>query len=166
MKTATPKKSTLFKKGDKTNCTNYRGISLLAIDFMILETVMKNILEPLYCGRPNQAGFKSNKRCRDQIFAIRLPEKALNVLNAIYSETYSQVRVYSTMSRKFKLLSVFRQGSILSLFLFNLVIDWMMELALSNDLLGITLDDMIAVIYFADDICLKDDNGNDAQVFC
>ena len=31
---------------------------------------MKKRLEPLYCGRPNQAGFKSNKGCRDQNFAI------------------------------------------------------------------------------------------------
>ena len=61
----------LFRKGDKTNCANYRGISLLNIAFKILEAVLKNRLEPAYKGRPNQAGFKKNKGCRDQIFAIR-----------------------------------------------------------------------------------------------
>ena len=74
-----------------------------------------------------------------------------NVLKAMYSETYSQVRVYNAMSRKFKIVSGVRQGSNLSPFLINLTIDWVMEQALSNDLSGITLDDMM-VADFADDI--------------
>ena len=87
-----------------------------------------------------------------------LPEKALNVLKAMYSETYSQVRVKNTISLKFKIVSGVRQGSILSTFLFNHCIDWIMEQALSNDLLGLTLDGMmIADLDFADDICLIDD---------
>ena len=82
----------------------------------------------------------------------------------MYSETYSQVRVNNTISLKFKIVSGVRQGSILSTFLFYHSIDWIMEQALSNDLLGLTLDDkMIADLDFADDIRLIDDNGNDAQ---
>ena len=123
----------LFKKGDKTNCANYRCISLLNFACKILQAVLKNRLEPAYKGRPNQAGFKKNKGCRDQIFAIRqileqreefkrltnlifidfkaafdsvdrnciwrickdlgLPDKLLDVLQMLYSETYSRVRV-------------------------------------------------------------------------
>ena len=68
------------------------------------------------------------------------------------------------MSRKFKIVREVWQGSILSPFLFNFTIDWIMEQALSNDLFGITLNDMmVADLGFADDICLIDDNGNDAQ---
>ena len=49
-------------------------------------------------------------------------------------------------------------------FLFNPTYDWIMEQALSNDLFGITLDDMmVADLDFADDICLIEDNGNGAQ---
>ena len=194
----------LFKKGDKTNCANYRGISLLSIAFKILEAVIKNRLEPAYIGRANQAGFKKNKGCRDQIFALRqileqreefkrltnlvfidfkaafdsvdrmciwricenlgLPDTLLNVLRMLYAETYSQVRVYGTMSRQFRILSGVRQCSILAPFLFNLAIDWIMEEALRNDNVGVSLDDtIIADLDFADDICLMDDNGNDAQ---
>ena len=82
----------------------------------------------------------------------------------LYSETYSQVRVYNTMSRQMSILSGVGQGSILSPFLFNIVIDWIMEQALENENVGVALDDMtIADLDFADDICLLDDNGTDAQ---
>ena len=48
--------------------------------------------------------------------------------------------------------------------MYDLAIDWIMEQALSNDLLGNTVEDMmIAYLDFADDIFLIDDNGNDAQ---
>ena len=63
----------LHKKGDKSKCSNYRGISLLNIGFKVLEAVLKNRLEPAYesVARKNQAGFKRNQECRDQIFTIR-----------------------------------------------------------------------------------------------
>ena len=82
----------------------------------------------------------------------------------MYSETYSQVLVYNAMSRKFKIVCGVREESILSLILFNLASDWIMEQALSNHLLGITLDDMmIADLDYADDSCLIDDIVNGAQ---
>ena len=95
---------------------------------------------------------------------LGLPDTLLNVLRMLYAETYSQVRVYGTLSRQFSILSGVRQGSILAPFLFNLAIDWIMEEALRNDNVGVSLDDtIIADLDFADDICLMDDNGNDAQ---
>ena len=64
------------------------------------------------------------------------------------------------MSRKFKIVNGVRQGSIFFPFLFNLAIDWILEKALSIDLFGNTLDDMvIADLVFSDDICLIDKNG-------
>ena len=49
--------------------------------------------------------------------------------------------------------------------MFNPTIDRIMEQALSNDLFCFTLDNiMVADLDFADDICLIDDNGNDAQM--
>ena len=159
----------IFKKGDRANCSNYRGISLFLIAFKILQAVVKNRLEPAYEShtRINQAGFKKKKGCRDQIFAIRqiverreeikrctnlifidfkaafdsvdrnciwricsnlaLPENLVELLRAAYSETYSQVHAYNSLSKSFKIHSGVRQGSILSPFLFNLTIDWIMN---------------------------------------
>ena len=63
----------VFKKGDKAACANYRGISLLVIAFKVPEAVLKNRLEPADAknARENQAGFKPERDCRDQIFSIR-----------------------------------------------------------------------------------------------
>ena len=81
----------------------------------------------------------------------------------MYSETYSQVRAYKSLSKSFKIHSGVRQGSILTRFLFNLTVDWIMIETLKNERLGIALDDTsVADLDFADDICLLEDNGPDA----
>ena len=92
-----------------------------------------------------------------------LPPKLIQVLRAMYTETFSTVRVYNSLSKPFAIVSGVRQGSILAPFLFNLVIDWAMHEATEKQLLGIALDDMITDLDFADDICLLDDNIADAQ---
>ena len=93
-----------------------------------------------------------------------LPPKLIQVLQAMYTETFSTVRVYNSLSKPFAIVSGVRQGSILAPFLFNLVIDWAMHETTEKQLLGIALDDMIITdLDFADDICLLDDNIADAQ---
>ena len=153
----------IHKKGDKANCANYRGISLLNIAFKILEAILKNRIEPAYesVARKNQAGFKAKRGCRDQIFAIRqiveqryefdrqtvlvfidfkaafdsvnretiwrileshgLPPKLIQVLRAMYTETFSTVSVYNSLSKPFAIVSGVRQGSILAPFYLTLL---------------------------------------------
>ena len=64
----------LPKKGDLTECSNWRGITLLNIIGKILATIiysrLKEELEPKM--RPEQAGFKSNRACVDHINTIRI----------------------------------------------------------------------------------------------
>ena len=62
-----------FKKGDKTLCKNYRGISLLDISFKVLECIISDRMRPAvepYL-RENQAGFRHGRGCIDQIFTLR-----------------------------------------------------------------------------------------------
>ena len=93
-----------------------------------------------------------------------LPSKILQILRAMYTETFSTVRVYNSLSNPFAIVSGVRQGSILAPFLFNLVIDWALLEATENQPLGIALDDMVITdLDFADDICLLEDNIKDAQ---
>ena len=63
----------VYKKGDKTECSNYRGISLMSHTFKlyerILEKRLREIVEPKLdeC----QSGFRSGRGTSDMIFTIK-----------------------------------------------------------------------------------------------
>ena len=62
-----------YKKGDKSLCSNYRGISLIDVAAKIFAVVLLRRFRQQreLRTRPNQAGFRSGKGCIDQIFCIR-----------------------------------------------------------------------------------------------
>ena len=61
------------KKGDRSLCESYRGISLLDSVAKIFATILLRRLktERDQRTRPNQGGFRTGKGCVDQIFALR-----------------------------------------------------------------------------------------------
>nr|VZI24942.1 unnamed protein product [Spirometra erinaceieuropaei] len=63
----------ILKKGDKTRCENYRGISLIDVAAKALATVLLRRFQAVRDSRtrPNQAGFRAGRGCADQIFALR-----------------------------------------------------------------------------------------------
>ena len=64
----------LPKKGDLSQCGNYRGITLLSIPSKIFNRIllqrMKDAIDPNL--RDNQAGFRRNRSCTDQIATLRI----------------------------------------------------------------------------------------------
>ena len=63
----------VLKKGDPTKCENYRGISLIAISYKILSTILCERLKPYtntLIGQ-YQCGFRPGKSTIDQIFTLR-----------------------------------------------------------------------------------------------
>jgi hypothetical protein len=63
----------IYKKGDKSDCNNYRGISLLSTAYKILFNILLARLTP-YVNEiigDNQCGFCCNRSTVDQIFYIR-----------------------------------------------------------------------------------------------
>jgi hypothetical protein len=63
----------IYKKGDKTDCNNYRGISLLSTAYKILSNILLARLTP-YVNEiigDHQCGFRRNRSTTDQIFYIR-----------------------------------------------------------------------------------------------
>ena len=62
------------KKGDLSQCKNWQGITLLAV---ISKIFNKNILERIKYSlemglRKEQAGFRHNRSCVDQIYTLRV----------------------------------------------------------------------------------------------
>jgi len=70
-----------YKKGDKTNCSNYRGMSLLPTTCKILSTMLLSRLTPYaeeITGDP-QCGFRRSKSSTDDIFCIRQILKKMEI---------------------------------------------------------------------------------------
>lgn len=63
----------IFKKGDKTDCKNYRGISLLSIlGKVFMKIIHRRVLKRREeAAREEQAGFRPGRSCCDQIFTLR-----------------------------------------------------------------------------------------------
>jgi hypothetical protein len=63
----------IHKKGDKTECSNYRGMSLLSTSYKIVSNILLSTLIP-YADEiigDHQCGFRRNRSTNDQIFYIR-----------------------------------------------------------------------------------------------
>ena len=63
----------IHKKGDKTDCNNYRGITLLPTTYKILSNILLSRLIP-YAKEiigDHQCGFRRNRLTIDHIFCIR-----------------------------------------------------------------------------------------------
>jgi hypothetical protein len=72
----------VHKKGDKIDCNNYPGISLLSTRYKILSNILLSRLSP-YIDEiigDHQCGFRRNRSTTDQIFCIRqILEKKMRV---------------------------------------------------------------------------------------
>jgi hypothetical protein len=69
----------IYKKGEKSKCSNYRGISLLSTVYKILATVINNRLTTYAKDllSQEQNGFRINRSTMDKIFIMR----QINVMN-------------------------------------------------------------------------------------
>ena len=79
---------TIYKKGDRTDCGNYRGISLLSIAGKILARILFNRLSthiPPEVVPETQYGFRGNRSTVDMIFCLRqLQEKCIEQDRPLY----------------------------------------------------------------------------------
>ena len=93
----------LFKKGDRSMCDNWRGISLLSVvgkvfTNIILERLSKSVDEKL---SENQAGFRKERGCSDQIFTLRRIMEQAKAENITMHMCFIDLKAaYDTVNKK------------------------------------------------------------------
>ena len=93
----------LPKKGDLSNCNNYRGITLLSVPGKVFNRVilnrLKNILDPQL--REEQAGFRQNRSCTDQIATLRIiVEQSLEWNSPLYINFIDYEKAFDSVDRQ------------------------------------------------------------------
>ena len=84
-----------------------------------------------------------------------IPEKILNLLKDLYSNTLSCVRVDGELSSWLKISSGVRQGCVLAPVLFLELMDWLLDRAVYRGYLGLTVgNEIFSDLDFADDVSL------------
>jgi hypothetical protein len=93
----------IYKKGDKTDCNNYQGISLLSTAYKILSNILLARLTP-YVNEiigDHQRGFCCNKSTMDQIFYVRqILEKKWEYHGAVHQLFIDFKKSYDLVKRE------------------------------------------------------------------
>jgi len=96
---------TLYKnKGEKSDCSNYRGITLLSIAGKILARILLNRLVPSIAADivpESQCGFRASRSTTDMVFVLRqLQEKCREQNKGLYITFVDLTKAFDTVSRK------------------------------------------------------------------
>ena len=91
------------KKGDLSNCSNYRGITLLSIPGKVFNRIMleriKNATDPKL--RDEQAGFRKNRSTIDQIATLRIiVEQSLEWNSQLVINFLDYEKVFDSIDRE------------------------------------------------------------------
>jgi len=93
----------IHKKGDKTDCNNNRGISLLPTTYKILSNILPSSLIP-YAKEiieDHQCGFRRNRSTIDHIFSIRqILEKKLGYNEEVHQLFIDFKKTYDSVKRE------------------------------------------------------------------
>jgi len=93
----------IHEKGDKTDCNNYRGISLLPTTYKILSNILLSRLIP-YAEEvigDHQCGFRRNRSTTDHIFCIpQILEKKWECNEELYQLFIDFKKAYDSVRRE------------------------------------------------------------------
>ena len=93
----------LPKKGDLSSCSNYRGITLLSIPGKVFNRIllnrMKDAVDPHL--RDQQAGFRKERSCTDQIATLRIIlEQSLEWNSPLYVNFIDYEKAFDSVDRE------------------------------------------------------------------
>lgn len=92
----------LLKKGDQSDCNNWRGITLLSVPSKILLRVLLNRIDDAIDEilRKEQAGFRSGRGCIDHIFTLRnIIEQSIEWQNKLVLNFIDFRRAFDSIKR-------------------------------------------------------------------
>ena len=158
-----------IQKADLSECSNWRGITLLSVPGKVFSKALLNHMQDAVDQllRQQQACLRPGRSCADQIFSLRqiiekvtegqrpvivnfidfrkafdcihrpalwkilklygLPKKIITIIQKLYEESSSAVKIDGDVSSWFQVVTGVRQGCILSPLLFAITIDWVMR---------------------------------------
>ena len=95
----------LYKnKGEKSDCSNYRGVTLLSSAGTILARVLLDTLIPAIAEEvlpESQCGFRANRGTTDMIFVLRqIQEKCREQHMVLYAAFMDLMKAFDTVSRE------------------------------------------------------------------
>ncbi|VDO61705.1 unnamed protein product [Schistosoma margrebowiei] len=102
------------KKGDLSNCDNYRGITFLTIPGNVLNRVLLNRMKDSVDTqlRDQQAGFREDRSCTDQISTIRITvEQSIKWNSSLYINFIDYEKAFDSVDRT-TLLKLLRHYSV------------------------------------------------------
>jgi hypothetical protein len=103
----------IHKKGDKTDCSNYCGISLLSTSYKILSNILLSRLNP-YADEiigDHQCGFQCKRSTTDQIFYIQqILEKKWEYNGTVHQLFIDFRKAYDSVRRKVLYNVLFKLG--------------------------------------------------------
>ena len=90
-------------KGDRQDCTNYRGITLLSVPGKVLAHILLSRIRPhlLQTQRPAQSGFTPKKSTVDRILALRiLVERRLEFRQRVFAAYVDLKKAFDSVHRE------------------------------------------------------------------
>ncbi|VDP49350.1 unnamed protein product [Schistosoma margrebowiei] len=91
------------KKGDPSKCENYRGITLLSIPRKVFNRVLLNRMKDAVDAqlRDQQAGFRKDRSCTDQIATLRIiVEQSVEWNSSLYINFIDYEKAFDSVDRR------------------------------------------------------------------
>lgn len=106
--------SSIYKKGDKNQCANYRGISVTSTFSRIYGRILRDLIEIEYSAEEEeeQSGFRAGRSCTDNVFCLKqIIEKKLNTNQEVHLMYVDLKKAYDSVPLK-KLWEILQETNI------------------------------------------------------
>ncbi len=101
--------SSIHKKGDKTLCENYRGISVILSIVRLFASILKGKIQKGITFSEEQSGFRSERSCLDNIHCLRQIIEKNGIYNIDTHMTFIDLeKAYDSVPRR-KIWSAMRR---------------------------------------------------------